>query len=199
MAKLSIIYYSTYGHAYKMAKVIAEAAEAKGADVRVRKVKELIPNDVIEGNDGMKTGADLQRDVPEATNDDLVWADAVVFGSGTRYGNMTAQLKNFLDQTGPLWNEGKLIGKLAGFYTGTSTIHGGQESTILTMSTFAYHMGMLIVPVGYGLEAVSKTEGGGSPYGASYLASEGEFSDDETAVARYLGEMIVGYADKLAS
>lgn len=199
MAKVAVIYYSMYGHTYKMAKIIAEAAAEQGAEVRIRKVKELLPADVIQGSEGIKAATTMQTDVPEASNDDLEWADAVAFGSGTRYGNMTAQLRNFLDQTGPLWSESKLVGKLAGFFTGTSTLHGGQETTILTMSTFAFHMGMLIVPIGYALEAVSNTKGGGSPYGAGFLAGKDEFDENEVAIARHLGEKLATYAAKLAS
>lgn len=202
MAKLTVVYYSSYGHTYTMAQEIAKGAEAEGAEVRIRRVPELVPPEVIQGNEGLKAGAELQSDVPEASNEDLLWADAIAFGSPTRFGNMTAQMKNFLDQTGALWAEGTLSGKLAGFFTGSNTMHGGQETTILTMSTYAYHMGMLIVPVGYDISEVATTSGGGSPYGASHVAGPDgskQPSSEALAIASYLGSRLATFAAKLSS
>jgi NAD(P)H dehydrogenase (quinone) len=196
--KISVIYYSMTGSVFKLAQVIADGAREVGAQVRLRRVPDLLPPEVIESNEHIKQGLAAQAEVPVATLEDLVWADGIAFGSPTRYGNITAQLKNFLDQTGPLWGEGKLAGKAAGFFTGAATMHGGHESTILTMSTFAYHHGMIIVPTGYLVPAIHSTTTGGSPYGPSELGNKSELSEDERSVALFLGRRLAEVAGKLA-
>ncbi|WP_083630092.1 NAD(P)H:quinone oxidoreductase [Sulfobacillus thermosulfidooxidans] len=196
--KISVIYYSMTGSVFHLAKTVAQGAEEVGAEVRLRRVADLLPLEVVESNEHIKKGLEMQQDVPVATLEDLTWADGIAFGSPTRYGNMTAQLKNFLDQTGPLWAEGKLAGKAAGFFTGAATMHGGHESTILTMSTFAYHHGMIIVPTGYLIPAIHGTTTGGSPYGPSELGNKSELSDDERSIALFLGRRLAEVAGKLA-
>ncbi|WP_242848296.1 NAD(P)H:quinone oxidoreductase [Sulfobacillus thermosulfidooxidans] len=196
--KISVIYYSMTGSVFQLAKAVAQGAEEVGAEVRMRRVADLLPLEVIESNEHIKKGLEMQQDVPVATLEDLTWADGIAFGSPTRYGNMTAQLKNFLDQTGPLWAEGKLAGKAAGFFTGAATMHGGHESTILTMSTFAYHHGMIIVPTGYLIPAIHGTTTGGSPYGPSEMGNKSELSDDERSIALFLGRRLAEVAGKLA-
>ncbi|SMC06259.1 NAD(P)H dehydrogenase (quinone) [Sulfobacillus thermosulfidooxidans DSM 9293] len=196
--KISVIYYSMTGSVFHLAKAVAQGAEEVGAEVRLRRVADLLPLEVVESNEHIKKGLEMQQDVPVATLEDLTWADGIAFGSPTRYGNMTAQLKNFLDQTGPLWAEGKLAGKAAGFFTGAATMHGGHESTILTMSTFAYHHGMIIVPTGYLIPAIHGTTTGGSPYGPSELGNKNELSDDERSIALFLGRRLAEVAGKLA-
>ncbi len=197
--KISVIYYSMTGSVYHLAQVIAEGAEQAGAEVRLRRVPDLLPLEVIRANDAIKQAVEAQKNVPVATLDDLTWADGIAFGSPTRYGNMTAQLKNFLDQTGPLWAQGQLAGKAAGFFTGAATMHGGHESTILTMSTFAFHHGMVIVPTGYLSPSVHGTQTGGGPYGPTELGSKPELSDDERAVGILLGQRLALIAGKLQS
>ncbi len=196
--KISVIYYSMTGSVFQLANVVAEGAREAGADVRLRRVPDLLPLEVIESNEHIKKGLDMQQDVAVATLEDLTWADGIALGSPTRYGNMTAQLKNFLDQTGPLWAEGKLAGKAVGFFTGAATMHGGHESTILAMSTFAYHHGMIIVPTGYLVPSIHATKTGGSPYGPSELGNKNELSEEERAVAAFLGHRLSEIAGKLA-
>ena len=196
--KISVIYYSMTGSVFKLAQIIADGAREAGADVRLRRVPDLLPREVIDSNPHIKNALAAQEEVPLATLEDLVWAEGIAFGSPTRYGNMSAQLKNFFDQTGPLWAEGKLAGKAAGFFTGAATMHGGHETTILTMSTFAYHHGMIIVPTGYLVPAIHGTTTGGSPYGPSELGSKSELSDDERTIALFLGRRLAEVAGKLA-
>lgn len=187
------------GSVYHLAQAVAEGARQAGAEVRLRRVPDLLPLEVIESNENIKQALEAQKDVPVAVLEDLTWADGIAFGSPTRYGNMAAQLKNFLDQTGPLWAQGQLAGKAAGFFTGAATMHGGHESTILTMSTFAYHHGMVIVPTGYLSPAVHGTQTGGSPYGPTELGNKPELSDDERSVGLLLGERLAMVAGKLIS
>jgi NAD(P)H dehydrogenase (quinone) len=201
MARIGIVYYSMYGNTFELAQEIAAGVTEAGGRADLRRTAELLPQSVIEGQ-GLQPVIDRQSAVPEATVDELPEFDGIIFGGGTRFGNRIAQLSNFLDQTGPLWAQGLLVGKAAGFFTGASTMHGGHESTILTMSTFAYHQGMVIVPVGYAAPAVGTTTTGGSPYGPGHLSpQEGKdgLSEDERAIARYYGGFFHGIAAKLAA
>ncbi len=195
--KISVVYYSMTGSVFHLASAIAEGARQEGAEVRLRRVPDLVPQEVIDANEHMRKGIEEQKDVAIAGLDDLIWADGIAFGSPTRFGNMTAQLKNFLDQTGALWAGGKLSGKAAAFFTGAATMHGGHESTILTMSTFAFHHGMVIVPPGYAHPAIHTTQTGGSPYGASELGSKPDLSEDERAIGEFLGKRLAEIAGKL--
>jgi NAD(P)H dehydrogenase (quinone) len=200
MARIGIVYYSMYGNTFDLASEIAEGVQKAGGDAQLRRVAELLPAEVIEAQ-GLKPVIDRQAAVAEATPDELPEFDGIIFGSGTRFGNRTAQLSNFLDQTGALWNNGSLVGKAAGFFTGAATMHGGHESTILTMSTYAYHQGMVIVPVGYAASAVGRTRTGGSPYGPTLLTPEtGKqgLSDDEREIALYYGGFFHDIAARLA-
>lgn len=137
-----------------------------------------------------------------ANVDELTEFDGIVFGSPTRFGNKTAQLSQFTDQTGPLWQSGALVGKTAGFFTGSASIHGGQETTLLTMSTFAFHHGMVIVPMGYIHDAMQTTRTGGTPYGPSHFSpmdgSKTGLDDEETQIARAYGEQFATITAKLA-
>lgn len=168
--KVLILYYSSYGHILQMAKAIKEGAIEAGAEVDLKRVPELVPQEIINASAGLKRGADLQKDIPIARPDELAGYDAIIFGSPTRYGNMTAQMKNFIDQTGPLWVKGKLVNKIAGVFTSTASPHGGQETTLITMMIPLMHHGMIIVPQGYTSPGIDTNMGGGTPYGPSTIA-----------------------------
>ena len=147
--KVSIIYYSATGTTYELAKSIAEGAEKAGALVTVKKVRELAPDEAIASNEGWAQHRLETQDVPEATPDDIVGADAVIFGSPTRYGNVAAQLKQFIDTLGPQWSQGLLADKVYSGFTSSSTMHGGQESTLLALYTTVHHFGGVVVAPGY--------------------------------------------------
>ena len=196
MAKIAIVYYSAYGHTFELAKAIEKGAQEAGAETRLRRVTELVPADIIKSNKGLSYGSELQKDVKEAVLDDLTWADGIAFGTPTRFGSTTAQLKNLLDQTGPLWAKGALAGKVAGFFTGASTAHGGHEATILGLSTFAYHQGMLIMPMGYTIN------GSRNPYGPTHISGgDGSIAvgEEEKRLAREFGKNLAKVAQKIAA
>jgi NAD(P)H dehydrogenase (quinone) len=203
MANIGIVFYSMYGNHDELAQTLADGIEEAGGKAQLRRVPELLPQSVIESQ-GLQELKDQQSETPEARVDELPEFDGLIIGSPTRYGSATAQLQNFLDQTGPLWAEGKLVGKAAGFFTGAATIHGGHESTILSMSTFAYHQGMVIVPLGYGVTSkVGETKTGGSPYGPTLYApqdgSKDGLSDEEIEIAKAYAKHFNEIADKLAA
>lgn len=201
MADIGIVYYSMYGSTTDLARTLKEGVEKDGGTAHLRLVPELLPQAIIESQ-GVATVDELD-DVTEATVDELPEFDGILFGSPTRFGNRAAQLSNFLDQTGPLWQEGKLHGKTAGFFTGASTMHGGHETTILTMSTYAMHLGMLIVPAGYALgEAIGETRTGGSPYGPTHwspMSGKDGLSDDERRIAIDYARWFNQVTDKVAA
>ncbi|TVR10220.1 MAG: NAD(P)H:quinone oxidoreductase [Salinarimonadaceae bacterium] len=199
MAKVLVLYYSSYGHIEQMAYAVAEGAREAGASVDVKRVPELVPAEIAE-----KSGYKLDQKAPIATIDELPEYDAIIFGTGTRFGNMTSQMKNFLDQAGGLWAQGKLVGKVGSVFTSTATQHGGQESTILTFHPVLLHLGMVIVGLPYaftGQTGVSEVMGN-SPYGASTIA-DGDGSRQPSAVefdgARYQGRHVAQIATKIAS
>ena len=193
MAKVAIIFYSQTGTTYELAKGVEEGASGAGAEIRLLKVKETAPDEVIERNEAWKKHRDEIKDIKEATNDDLEWADAIIFGTPTRYGLPSAQIKNFIDQTGGLWAKGALVNKIGSSFTSTATAHGGQEQTILTLNTPFYHWGMLIVSPGY-VEA-SQFESG-NPYGASFTSNNAQLAPDEIALtaARLQGKRVAEVA-----
>jgi NAD(P)H dehydrogenase (quinone) len=176
--KVAIIYYSQTGTTYQLAKAIEEGARSAGAETRLLKVKETAPDEIWMGNENWKKHHDETNEIPEATNDDLEWADAVIFGTPTRYGLPSAQLKNFMDQTGGLWARGALVNKIGSSFATTATAHGGQEATILAINTVFYHYGMIIVSPGY-VEASQFQSG--NPYGASFTSNNGALDLDEVA------------------
>lgn len=170
---LLIIYYSSTGTNYQMAVAAAAAAEEAGADVRLRKVPELAPAAAIDSNPAWRANVDATGHVPEVALEDLEWANAYLFGTPTRFGNMTAQMKQFIDTTGGLWFQGKLANKAVAGFTSAQNAHGGQESTLLALYNTFYHWGCIIVPPGYTDQAVFAN--GGNPYGVSINAvAEGE-------------------------
>lgn len=197
MTKVLVLYYSTYGHVETMAMAVAEGAREAGADVAVKRVPELMPVEVAR-----KAGAKLDQAAPIATVDELPSYDAIVFGTPTRFGNMAAQMRNFLDQTGQLWLKGGLIGKIGSVFASTATQHGGQETTITSFHSTLLHHGMIIVGVPYsesGLTHMSDVTGG-TPYGATTLAgTDGsrQPSDNELSIARYQGKHVAEIASKL--
>jgi NAD(P)H dehydrogenase (quinone) len=201
MARIGIVYYSMYGTTHDLAQSLAEGVHKDGGEAELRRVPELLPEEVQQ-QEGVKAAQEAQLEVPEATVDELVEFDGLIFGTPTRYGSATAQLQNFLDQTGPLWQQGALAGKPAGFFTGAATIHGGHESTLLSLSTFAFHHGMLIVPAGYGIEQVGSTRTGGGPYGPTHYSPMGGdkqgLADEEIEIALQYGARFNQIADKLA-
>ena len=178
-AKVAIIYYSQTGTTYELAKAVEEGARQSGAETRLLKVKETAPDEVWQGNENWKKHYHETTDVKVATNDDLEWADALIFGTPTRYGLPSAQLKNFIDQTGSLWAKGALVNKIGSSFTTTATAHGGQEQTILAINTAFYHWGMIIVAPGY-VEA-SQFQAG-NPYGASFTSNNAQLDPDEVAL-----------------
>ena len=181
--KVSVIYYSATGSVFTLAQAAVEAAEKAGAEVRLRKVLELAPREAIESNEGWSKHALETQDVPVAAADDVVWADAVIVGTPTRYGNVAAQVKQFFDTLGPQWAQGQLANKVYTGFVSTGTNHGGQESTLLAMYNSFYHFGGIIVPPGY--TDPSKFVDG-NPYGASHISANGANPPQEkdlTAVA----------------
>lgn len=198
MTKVLVLYYSSYGHIEQMAHAVAEGAREAGAEADIKRVPELVPQSVAE-----KSGFKLDQAAPVATVDDLPNYDAIVIGTPTRFGNMAAQMKNFLDQTGGIWFQGKLIGKVGSVFTSTATQHGGQESTILATHTVLLHHGMVIAGLPYSFQGQTTLAeiSGGSPYGATTIAaSDGsrQPSENELAGARFQGRHVATIAAKLA-
>ena len=175
--KLSVIYYSATGTIAEIANALAAEAEAAGAEVRLRKVAELAPESAIDANPAWRANADATASVPEATADDVTWADAVIFGSPTRFGNVSSQLKQFLDTLGGQWAQGQLADKVYSGFTSSSTLHGGQESTLLALYNTIHHFGGILVAPGF-------TDGAkfadGNPYGTSHVDGQGQLKVDET-------------------
>ncbi|MDO9355493.1 MAG: NAD(P)H:quinone oxidoreductase [Solirubrobacteraceae bacterium] len=193
--KIAVIYYSATGTVHELAKEIAAGAESEGAEVRFRRVKELAPAEAIASNEGWQKHVDeVHPNVEEAVIDDLDWADGFALGSPTRFGLPTAQLKQFIDQTGPLWGAGKLAGKGATVFTSASTPHGGHESTALAISNVLYHWGAVIIPPGY---ATPEGYAAGSPYGTSALT--GPLSDVVSAAAKAQGVRLAQITKKLVA
>jgi len=197
MSNVAVIYYSSTGTNQAMAEAVAEGARGAGADVRVRLVPETAPDAAIDGNPGWRAFVDRMKDAPRASLADLEWAHAVVFGTPTRYGNMAAQLKAFLDTTGGLWFQGKLANKVYAGFTSAQNTHGGQESTLLALYTTIYHFGGIIVTPGY-TDPVTFASGG-NPYGPSVTTTPAGNPPTEAdlAHAHYLGARVTSFADKL--
>jgi len=199
MATVLILYYSMYGHVETMAKAVAEGARSvEGVGVTIKRVPELMSEDAAR-----KAGAKLDQEAPMATVDELPNYDAIIFGTPTRFGNMCAQMRNFLDQTGKHWMSGALIGKVGSVFTSTATQHGGQETTITTFHTTLLHQGMIIAGVPYSCQPLlnMKEITGGSPYGAGTLANTDgsrQPSENELTIARFQGEHVGKIAKKLA-
>ena len=179
-ARIAVIYYSATGNVHRMAQAVAEGAGREGADVRLRHVEELSDELLISQNQYWGRHRSQVENEPVARLEDLEWADGFALGTPTRFGNVAAQLKMFLDLAGELWQQGKLVDKVATAFTSSQTEHGGQESTILALNNTLYHWGALVLPLGYTVAEVFN--GGGNPYGASYTSGDrlGGSPDAET-------------------
>jgi NAD(P)H dehydrogenase (quinone) len=200
--KVYVVFYSMYGHVYRMAEAVAAGArEVPGAEVALFQVPELVPEAVLEKS-GAKQARAAFAHVPVMRVDQLPEADALVFGTPTRYGNMCAQMRNFLDQTGGLWLSGAFVGKVGSVFTSTASQHGGQETTITSFHTTLLHLGMVVVGVPYAEQRLLNMDEitGGSPYGASTLAGgdgRRQPSENELAIARYQGKHVAEITRKL--
>jgi len=198
MAKVLVLYYSSYGHIETMAQAVAEGARSAGAEVTIKRVPELMPEAAAKA-----AHYKLDQAAPVATVDELVDYDAIILGVPTRFGNMAAQMKNFLDQTGGLWFAGTLVGKIGSVFASTATQHGGQESTILSTHTVLLHQGMIIVGLPYAWQGQMRLDEitGGSPYGATTISGgdgSRQPSANELDGARFQGKHVAEIAAKLA-
>jgi NAD(P)H dehydrogenase (quinone) len=198
MSKVLVLYYSAYGHIEKMAEAVAEGARAvPGTEVTIKRVPELVPEEIAK-----KSGMKLDQPAPIATVDELANYDAIIFGTPTRFGNMCAQMRNFLDQTGGHWMKGTLVGKIGSVFASTATQHGGQETTITSFHSTLLHQGMIIVGLPYAFPGLTNMNEitGGSPYGASTLANADgsrQPSANELDGARYQGKHVAQITAKL--
>lgn len=200
MTKILVLYYSMYGHVETMSGAVAEGARGvEGTEVVIKRVPDLVPEEVAR-----RVGAKLDQPAPVATVEELPDYDAIIFGTPTRFGNMCAQMRNFLDQTGKLWLSGGLVGKVASVFTSTATQHGGQETTITSFHSTLLHQGMIIVGVPYTCQELLNMDEitGGSPYGAGTLAGgdgSRQPSENELSIARFQGRHVAEIARKLQS
>lgn len=197
MSKVLVLYYSAYGHIEAMAAAVAEGAREAGAKVDIKRVPELVPDEVAR-----KSYYKMNQTAPAATIDDLAAYDAIIVGTGTRFGRLSSQMANFLDQAGGLWMRGALNGKVGGAFTSTGTQHGGQETTLFSIITNLLHFGMVVVGLDYGHagQATLDEITGGSPYGATTIAGgdgSRQPTANELAGARYQGRKIAEVANKL--
>lgn len=194
--KLAVIYYSSTGTNYQMAKWAEEGGKAAGAEVKVLKVSELAPEAAIASNPAWKAHLEETADVPEVTLDDLEWADAIIFSAPTRFGNVPAQLKQFLDTTGGLWATGKLANKVVSAMSSANNAHGGQEATILSIYTTMYHWGAIVAAPGYTDPLLFAS--GGNPYGTSVTVDqEGNMQENVEEAAKYQAKRTVQVAESL--
>ncbi|HET8790013.1 MAG TPA: NAD(P)H:quinone oxidoreductase [Modicisalibacter sp.] len=201
MSKILVLYYSSYGHIETLAKAVAEGAQAvDGTQVDVRRVAELVSDDIAE-----RSGYKRDQDAPQLDDpNELVNYDAIVIGTPTRYGNMASQMRNFWDKTGGIWAQGKLVGKIGSAFTSTASQHGGQETTLTSIHTMLFHLGMVVVGVPYSCQALTELNevSGGTPYGATTIAGgdgSRQPSENELTIARFQGRHVAELASKLAS
>ena len=202
--KVLVVYYSMYGHVYRLAQAVAEGVRlVEGVEANLRRVPETLPDEVLEKM-GAVESLKKQKDVPLCTVEELGEADALIFGTPARFGNMCGQMRQFLDSTGQLWMKGALVGKAGSVFTSSNTQHGGQESTILSFHNTLLHHGMVIVGLPYAFKGQMTTDEitGCSPYGASTIAGEDGSrmpSENELAGARYQGRHVAEIAKKLSA
>lgn len=191
--RLAIIFYSTYGTNHQLAEIAAEAARGTGAEVRLLRVAETAPRDVVEGQEAWKAQADKMADIPVVSHDDMKWANAYLFSAPTRYGTVPSQLRAFIDTLGGLWQEGALANKAVSAMTSSQTLHGGQESTLLGLYVTFMHWGAILVPPGYTDGVIFET---GNPYG--YSAIPGQIDDKAKAAISHQAKRLVEFAGKIA-
>lgn len=192
--RLAIIYYSTYGTNHQMASIAAEAARAAGAEVRLLKVPETAPAEVVAGVDAWQAQAEKSADVPTATTEDMEWANAYLFSAPTRFGSMASQLRAFIDTLGGIWAKGSLANKPVSAMTSAQTIHGGQETTLLSFYATIMHWGGIVVAPGYSHDAIYET--GGNPYGYSHKHGA-EFTEEAKTAISHQARRLVEIAGKL--
>lgn len=201
MVKVYIIFYTRYGNTLKLAEMIAEGVNSvRGCEAILRRTAELAPEEIIQKDERWKRMREALKKIPEAKMSDLFDADAVIFGSPTRYGNMSSSLKDFIDKTAGVWVKGGLIGKVGAAFTSSTSIHGGQETTLLTMFIPMLHHGMIIAGIPYSEEALFTTSAGGSPYGASAVTgvmADQPHTAEAQALAKALGKRVAELAMKL--
>lgn len=198
--RILVLYYSMYGNNYLMAKAVAEGITEAGGEVVLRTVQELVPQKVIDSDERIKRAKEMQKDVSIARLEDLENIDGIILGSPTRFGNMCAQLRNFLDQTGSLWMKGALINKPAGVFCSTASLHGGQETTLISMMFTLLHHGAIIVGIPYSVKELVETKRGGTPYGPTAVvgvAADEPPTETDLKIARELGKRVTAVANAL--
>jgi len=199
-AKVLILYYSMYGNNFLMAKAVGEGVVKAGGEAILRTAPELLPQSVIDADKNIQKAKNMQKDVPVVKLSDLENIDGIILGSPTRFGNMCAQLRNFLDQTGGLWMKGALVDKPAGAFCTTATMHGGQETTLISMMFTLLHHGAIIAGVPYSVPELTTTKKGGTPYGPTAVVgvkSDEPPVDSDLKMAQILGERVALFAAKL--
>jgi NAD(P)H dehydrogenase (quinone) len=193
MTKIAVIYYSATGNIHALAEAVAEGAAEAGAQVRLRRVAELAPAEAIDSNPAWREHADATADIKVATLDDVRWADALALGSPTRFGNISAQLKQFLDTAGPLWAAGELADKVATGFTSAGNVHGGNESTLLALYNTLHHWGAIVVAPGYTHPSI--TRAGGNPYGTAHASGGGPPGPEVLGAVREQGGRLAAIAE----
>ncbi|HEX2189779.1 MAG TPA: NAD(P)H:quinone oxidoreductase [Longimicrobiaceae bacterium] len=193
--KIAVVYYSTYGTNHQMAQAAAEAAREAGAEVRLRKVRETAPEEVVRAQEAWSAQQVRTADIPEATPDDLVWADGYLFSAPTRYGGAASQMRSFIDTLGPVWQQGLLADKTATAMTSAQNPHGGQETTLQTLYYTFMHWGAILVPPGYTDPAVFAA--GGNPYGVSVSATGEALGEETRAAIRHQATRLVEITNRL--
>lgn len=192
--KLAVIYYSSTGTNYKMAQIAAETAKNEGAEVRLLKVQELAPEEAIASNPAWKAHYEATKEIPVATPDDIVWADAIIFSTPTRFGNVSSQMKQFIDTTGGIWAEGKTVNKVVSAMSSANNQNGGQEETILSLYTTMYHWGAIVVAPGYTDPSIPAA--GGNPYGTSVtIDNDGNWKDDAEKAIQHQTRRVLTVAE----
>ena len=200
--KILVLYYSMTGNTYRMAQLVAEGAREAGADVDIKTVPELIPVETIEADEALKRAKEAQKEVPIAEPEELRSYDGIIVGTPTRFGNMSSQMRNFWDRTGGLWGQGALIDKPVGVFCSTSSMHGGQETTLIASMMTFFHHGMIVVGVPYSVQQLVTTQSGGTPYGPTHVSGHpptNPITEEEKAICRALGKRLAELASKLSS
>lgn len=199
--KILIVYYSMYGNTFELAKNVLEGAKSvEGADVVLKQVADLLPETVIENDPKIVDAKIKQKHIPIASPLEIADYDAIIWGTPTRYGNVCAQVRNFIDQTGPLWSAGKLENKISGVFASTASLHGGQETTIVSALLPLIHMGMIVMGVPYSVPELAMTASGGTPYGPTHVAgpkSDFSITNDEAEIAKAFGKRIAEITKKM--